>query len=101
MRRVQSHRLQLIDDMREAAVAGTVNRGSHQDLRRVRVTVVEGKTRRRAVRNVERAGVRDTVLVGGLGLIVVLIACRAGEAKIGGDGPVSGRPLVIPPRGED
>src|SRR5258708_13341560 len=87
--------------MREAAVSGTVNRGSHEDLCGVGVAVVQYEARRRAARNVEPAGIGYAALVGALGFIVVLIARRARVADVGGDGPVSGRPFVVPTAGED
>src|SRR5882724_2966749 len=87
--------------MREAAVAGTVNRGTHENFRRIRVAVVQRKARRRTARNEEGAGISDAALVGALGFIVVLITRRARVADVGGEGPVSGRPFVVPAAGED
>src|SRR5258708_39295491 len=87
--------------MREAAVAGTVNCGTHENLGRIGVAVTQREARRRAVRNVERAGVRHAALVSGLRLIVVLIARRTRVADVAADGPVPGRPFVVPTAGED
>src|SRR5215469_1420638 len=101
MRTLEAGRLELVDDVREAAVAAAVDGRTDQNLRRICVHVLRGEARLRATGQEIRYGVGDAAGVLALGLVVMLVAHSARVSHIPHYAPGIALPLVVPSRLQD